>query len=144
MRTSTWLKNKRNELNMTQKELANKAGISVPAIAKIESGERFGSPETWEKIEKVIKNEGIFEPSYSYDSEDIIEELKEELEIYGPDKQCNVYYKVIDEHIFFTEYALLEDLETYDLEDIKKLSKQKNICVTLIEALDLFEAQNKI
>ena len=58
MRTADWLKRMRTELHMTQKELANKAGISVPAIAKIESGERFGSPETWEKIEndqKAIK-----------------------------------------------------------------------------------------
>src|SRR5512143_1031956 len=40
-----WLKGRRKELDLTQAELAQRAGCSVPALRKIEAGERRPSKQ---------------------------------------------------------------------------------------------------
>ena len=45
-----WLKNMRLKKGLTQKELAEKIGLSVFAIQNIEQGQRKGSELTWKKI----------------------------------------------------------------------------------------------
>jgi len=40
-----WLKRRRKELDLTQAELANRAGCSVPALRKIEAGTRRPSKQ---------------------------------------------------------------------------------------------------
>ena len=57
MRTRNWLKEKRNESKLTQRELADKIGLSPFTIEQIEQGKRFGSAETWEKIETFFSEE---------------------------------------------------------------------------------------
>lgn len=57
MRTKEWLKSKRIEKGISQKELANKIGVSTFAIEKIERGERMGSEDTWTKIESYFDQE---------------------------------------------------------------------------------------
>ena len=57
MKTKEWLKSKRIEKGISQKELANKIGVSTFAIEKIERGERMGSEETWAKIESYFDQE---------------------------------------------------------------------------------------
>lgn len=46
----------------TQKDIADRIGISVAAYSFIESGKRFGSAETWDKIKRIckIKNADIW------------------------------------------------------------------------------------
>ena len=83
IKSGKWLKETLAQKNMTQKELAAKTGLSVPAIAKIISGERYGSPKTWEKITMVLGDK----LKLSVDSDDFIDELKEEIELYGKDQQ---------------------------------------------------------
>lgn len=50
MEKSKWLKTMRLKKGLTQKELAEKTGISIHTIANIEQGQRKGSKETWKKI----------------------------------------------------------------------------------------------
>lgn len=57
MRTREWLKEKRNENNLTQRELADKIGLSPFTIEQIEQGKRLGSAKTWEKIENFFSEE---------------------------------------------------------------------------------------
>lgn len=57
MRTREWLKEKRNESKLTQRELADKIGLSPFTIEQIEQGKRLGSAETWEKIENFFSEE---------------------------------------------------------------------------------------
>lgn len=57
MRTRNWLKEKRNESKLTQRELADKIGLSPFTIEQIEQGKRLGSTKTWEKIEKFFSEE---------------------------------------------------------------------------------------
>lgn len=51
MRSKEWLLEKRQELNLTQKELANAIGLTEFSIQNIEQGKRKGSDFTWNKIE---------------------------------------------------------------------------------------------
>jgi len=67
-----WLKNKRIEKGLTQKELAEKTGLSVFTIQNIEQGSRKGSELTWEKIYNFFERGE--NPKISYDSEELIEE----------------------------------------------------------------------
>ena len=55
MKTKEWLINKREEFNITQKELANAIGLSEYSIQNIEQGRRIGSEDTWNKIEEYFK-----------------------------------------------------------------------------------------
>lgn len=55
MKTKEWLIEKRKELNLTQKDLANAIGTSIFAISNIEQGQRRGSENTWNKIEEYFK-----------------------------------------------------------------------------------------
>lgn len=48
------LKLKRIEQGMTQKDIAEKLQISIPAYSLIESGKRKGSLEFWENVQKVL------------------------------------------------------------------------------------------
>lgn len=51
-RTATWLKAMRHERKLTQRELAQAIGVATNSIANIEQGQRKGSDEVWNKIEK--------------------------------------------------------------------------------------------
>ena len=56
MKTATWLKEMRKKHNITQKELANKTGLSIHSLQNIEQGQRKGSKESWEKIINFFEN----------------------------------------------------------------------------------------
>lgn len=47
---STNLKNARNRLHFSQMKLAEKANLSVGYICDLESGRRWGTPETFSKL----------------------------------------------------------------------------------------------
>lgn len=47
---STNLKNARNRANLSQMKLAEKADLSVGYICDLESGRRWGTPETFSKL----------------------------------------------------------------------------------------------
>lgn len=45
----------RKRLGVSQQKIAELSGVSAPTIAKIEQGQRFGSEETWTKINNALK-----------------------------------------------------------------------------------------
>lgn len=49
-----WLKDSRNDRNLTQKEVAELVGIAQPSYHLIESGENTPSVETAKKIAQVL------------------------------------------------------------------------------------------
>ena len=141
MRTRNWLKEKRNESKLTQRELADKIGLSPFTIEQIEQGKRFGSAETWEKIETFFSEETDIK--ISYESEDLIEELKQDIEEFGEDHPCILVYKVIVDYIFFTNYDFIT--EEYPFNPDEELEKDEHYLETTFKyALEVFEAQNKI
>jgi transcriptional regulator with XRE-family HTH domain len=51
---STNLKNARNRANLSQMKLAEKANLSVGYICDLESGRRWGTPETFSKFASAL------------------------------------------------------------------------------------------
>ena len=72
MKTKEWLINRRNNLNLTQKQLSEKSGVNILTIQSIEQGKRYGSEDTWDKLIKALDIK-------FYD-------FKEVLDYYGSDK----------------------------------------------------------
>lgn len=71
-RNAEWLKIVRSEAGETQASLAEKTGLGLQTIVKLENGQRKGTPETWKKIEYILGNKTI-ESKYSL----ILKQLKE-------------------------------------------------------------------
>lgn len=140
MRTKEWLKKTRENIGLTQRELANKIGLSPFTIEQIEQGKRLGSADTWEKIENFF-NDGIINISYACD--DLIEEIKDDIEEFGENHACILVYKIVDNHIFFTNYDFIVEENPFNPK--KELEEdEKFIETTLQYALEVFEMQNKI
>lgn len=137
-RTSEWLKEKRKEFNLSQQELAKKSKVSIFAIQNIEQGQRKGSSETWEKLESIFNNkEDII---YSHDNEELIEELKADIEEFGSNCKCLLFYEIVDDKVIFNDYNFISDDEEEQEED----KKEKHVETNLGDALLLLEEQNKV
>lgn len=141
MRTKEWLKNKRVEYSLTQRQLANKISISPFTIEQIEQGKRMGSADTWKKIENYFNNNDDNLIKLSYDSEDLIEEIKQDIEEFGEDKKCILVYKVVDDYIFFTNYDFITEEMPFTEDEL--IQGEKYIETTLKYALEVFESQSK-
>lgn len=138
MRTKEWLVNVRKLNKLSQEQLAKKIGVSPFTIMQIEQGRRFGSADTWSKIESFFEDSEI---SYQYESTDIINEIKADIEEFGDDYPCILIYKIINNHIFFTNYDFIVEEEPFNPEKELK-DDEKYIKTSLLYALEVFEAQN--
>lgn len=94
-------------------------------------------------LRNAIKKFSInYDINYSYDNEEIINELKRNIEEFGENHKCILVYKVIDNKIFFTNYNFIEEEGFFNLK--KELDKDEKYIVTDFKyALKLFEEQNK-
>lgn len=138
MEKSKWLKTMRLKKGLTQKELAEKTGLSIFTIANIEQGQRKGSEITWEKLLNFFENDS----NVSYDSDDLIEEIKADIEEFGEDEECYIFYKETKYGLFFTNYDF--DVEEDPIKKDELLPDEHLLKTTLGDALKLFEKQNKI
>lgn len=77
----------------------------------------------------------------SYDSSELIEEIKEDIDLYGKDYKCYVYYKKVDGYKVCTDYALEEDLKNQVFNSEKG---EFRVETTLIKALKIFQKENII
>ena len=136
IKTKEWLIEARTNAGLSQQQLADKCGLSVPTVAKIEQGQRIGSASTWEKLNKVLSNVDM-----SYECSSLIDEIKEEILLYGCDYKCYLYYELRDGIVLFVDYALDRDLDDSNFEP---LSEEKMMESTLNQALEIFAYQNKI
>ncbi|MCM1052436.1 MAG: helix-turn-helix transcriptional regulator [Ruminococcus sp.] len=152
MRTAEWLKNKRVQYSLTQAQLAKAIGVSSYTITNIEQGQRMGSAETWEKIENYFNGETPTK-KISYESTELIEELKRDIEEFGEDHPCILIYKVVEDYILFTNYDFVIEKDNLfpDENDPEPFNPDKEleqgesyIETTFKYALEVFEAQNKI
>ena len=144
MRTSKWLKEMRKKFNLSQKQLSEESGVNKLTIENLEQGRRKGSDETWELIETYFnkkKNDPTI--NISIDSEDIIEELKQDIEEFGEDCKCVLIYKIEKNHFIFTNYDFITDEKPFNPDE--ELEKNEYYLITNLKyALDIFEKQNKI
>ena len=140
LRTKEWLRKRLEDNDMTQKELSDKTGVSLNAISKIIRGERFGSLETWDKIEEVLGSDVV---NISYESDELIDELKEDVLEFGEDHPCILVYKIMSDYIIFTNYDFITEEKPFNPEE-ELQPGEKYIHSTLGDALRLFQDQNKI
>ena len=139
MRTKEWLKEQRIKYSLTQGQLANKIGVSKSTIEDIEQGKLLGTVNTWDKIEDFFLGDEE-SMQVSSESEDIIEELKQDIDEYGEDYKCALIYKIIyNSYIVFIDYLFLPINSKKDLE-----SDEFFIETTLKYAFEVFERQNRI
>lgn len=132
IKTGKWLKETRELNKLTQEQLAKELDVHPRTIINIEQGARIGSPETWDKINNFFDGAKV-----SYDSEEMIEELNEDISLFGGDSVCYAFYEIRNDMLFFTDYILESDFLEEDKQD-------KHIKITLKEALEIFTYQNKI
>lgn len=141
MKTKEWLKEQRVKHSITQQQLANAIGISKFAIENIEQGRRLGSVETWNKIENYFNTDE--ELIIEYDSDDLIEELKSDIEEFGEEHECILIYRVVNNTIIFTNYDFICEEEPFNPN--KELQENEYFIETTFKyALEVFEKQNKI
>ena len=136
IKTSEWLKNKMDENSHSSFDLSNLTGLKTSEIESILDGD-LGTVQEWKKIFSVYKNL----PKISVDSENLIQEILEEIEIYGPDQKVFAYYKINTDCIIFVEYLLPEDYDPERDSDLKKLNK---ITLDLKTLLEYLQEQDKI
>lgn len=158
MRSGKWFKRMREMLDISQSKLSEEAGVTKSTIENIEQGKRKGPEETWLKIEEYFNLcHEMDDVTYSYASDDLIAEITEDIEEFGKDKACYLMYKIIDKHLFFVDYQILdmeEDIRELELDEEEKqqlFNVEKDLAddeyyleTTLEYALKVFEIQNKI
>lgn len=157
IRTGEWLRKTREEAHLTRPQLSEMTGVSVEMIRSIEIGRRPGSADVWEVLNAVL-DKG---PSLSFDCDDLIQEVLADIDDFGPDYPCVLFYKKEGDLFIFHNYAFEEDLNPDDsmLEDEflrLKYSKKElkeafdlqpseiQIESTLQQAYDIFDYQNRI
>ena len=147
MKNAKWLKEQREKLNLTQRELATKIGLSPFAIQQIEQGVRVGSDETWERINSCLielykkEIDDTPEEIINYGCKDFFTILKNHIKKFGKDYTCYLVYKIGDN--YFTRYSFYEEDLLFNPET--KIDEDEDfIEATLENALKLFENQNKI
>jgi len=98
----------RSYLKISQAELAEKTGISIPFLSDIENGKKWLSPQTLAKMAAALKIEAY-------------ELLRPETDV--PDTNINVIKKYTDE--IYTMFR--KDLENLQKNYIAKLNKKNNV-----------------
>lgn len=157
IRTGEWLRKTREEAHLTRPQLSEMTGISIEMIRSIEVGRRPGSADVWEVLNAVL-DKG---PALIFDCDDLIQEVLADIDDYGPDYPCVLFYQKQGDLFIFHNYALEEDLNPDDsvledeflrLEYSKKELKEAfdlqpgeiQIESTLQKAYEIFEYQNRI
>lgn len=142
MKTKEWLKEQRVKYSLTQQQLANEIGVTKFTIENIEQGRRLGSVDTWNKIENYFENSDDDLINISYNSNDLIEELKVDIEEFGEEHKCILIYKVVNDNIVFTNYDFICEEEPFN-PDKELLENEYYLETTFKYALEVFENQNK-
>lgn len=134
-----WLSKARKEKKMTQKELAKATGINIFTIQNIEQGTRKGSEEIVNKLKSYFENDSI---NVSYDCEELIEELKMDIEEFGKDHYMYAMFENIDNKIFLTNYDFIT--EEKPLTDEEKEEFALILQLKANDILKILEIQNNV
>lgn len=133
----SWLREIREQNNLTQKELAKLTGLNIYTIQNIEQGKRVGNLDTITALMKFFNIGNI-----SWDSEELIEELKEDIEEFGADEELIAFFEKKGEYIFLTNYDFEEEESPCTKEELKDYVYI--VKARAKEILAILEYQNKI
>lgn len=153
-----WLKELREKQNLTQKQLEEKSGVSLFTIQNIEQGTRKGSETTINKLLKFFKKETEISSDdmtslleyfkeqnniiYSFDSEELIEELKKDIEEFGENKVLYAMFKKMKDCIFLVNYDFIT--EEASLTEAEKKTFDLILELKAKDILKILELQNKV
>ena len=136
IKTSEWLKYKMDENSHSSFDLSNFTGLKTSEIDSIINGD-LGTVSQWTEIFKIYKNL----PKVSSSCENLIQEVLEEISIYGPEEKCFAFYQVQSDSIIFDDYLLPEDFDPIRDSDLKN---ENRITLNLKTLLEYLTEQNKI
>ena len=136
IKTSEWLKYKMDENSHSSFDLSNLTGLKVSEIESIINGD-LGTVSQWKNIFKIYRNL----PKISSSCESLIEEVLEDISIFGPDEECFAFYQIQYNCIIFDDYLLPEDYDPIIDSDLKN---ENRITLNLKTLLDYLTEQNKI
>ncbi len=78
------VKERRDTLNLSQKQLAERSGVCLRTIASYEAGERFPHPAQLYKLAKALgvsvsylKDDAVTDPDFGLDRMDYVEEMRQ-------------------------------------------------------------------
>lgn len=135
-----WLKKKRQELKLTQKELAEKSGVNQLTIENIEQERRKGSQKTLDALNAYF--DSIAKSNLSYECEELIEELEEDIAVFGEEQLLYAMFEIIDNSLFLTNYDFITKEEP--LTEEEKSEYKMIVELKAKDILKLLEMQNKI
>lgn len=98
-----WLVQKLQQNGFTLQDLAGQSGIALPVLEKIANSDE-GSAQDWDTILSVLNQY----PAVRYPASDILDDIAADIETYGSDAPCNVFYGVSDNSLVFCEYQCLD------------------------------------
>lgn len=130
-----WLLQKLAQNGFGPQDLADQTGIQLQSIEQI-INTNTGSEEEWDVILDTLNDY----PRIIIPSAQVLDDLQEDIEKFGEDALCVVYYGVNQNLLGFCEYQCLADLYAHGSNvPTDYLSR---IQMTLAEARDLFTKQN--
>ena len=119
----------REQNNIAIETLADTAKISIDLLSNIEMRKTLADAFTWRGILSALDFVNI-----SFASDGFIDELNEEIELFGADAPCVVFYDIEKDNIIFKDYAMPGDPAPADMYPVE---------MTLQLALDFFILQNE-
>lgn len=143
MKSKEWLKAMCKKIKPNKKQLNDESDVNKTTIENTGHSRKQDFEKTRKAIDEYFKakDKGTFK--LSYDCEDLIEEIRQDIEEFGENHECILIYKVIDGAFIFTNYDFITDEEPFNPE--KELSDNEYyIIATFKYALDVFEKQNTI
>lgn len=130
-----WLSQKLAQNGFTPADLAKQTGLDLQTIEQVINNQS-ADEQTWNLILDTLN----LYPRVTVPSEQVLLDLKNDIDTYGSDAACIVFYSVNQNQLAFCEYRPLENMTMHGGNVPTQFLSQMQI--TLGEALDLFTKQN--
>lgn len=130
-----WLVLVLNQNGFSMADLAGQTGLQLSVIEEAAKSDTAKS-EVWNIILDTVNDY----PSIRTPGADILDDLNNDIQKYGENALCIVYYGVNQNLLGFCEYQCMDDLQMHGAQvDVEYLSALR---MSLAEALELFTKQN--
>lgn len=130
-----WLVQKLNQNGFSLQDLSSQTGLSLAMLQSVAADE-LADPMVWDVIMDTLNQY----PAVMTPASSVLEDLNQDIQKWGQDGKCIVYYGVNQNLLGFCEYKNLADGEIHGANvDTQFLASME---LTLKEALELFTKQN--
>lgn len=130
-----WLQQILNQNGFSIEDLAGQTGFAVDVISQAAASEEADS-EAWNIILDTVNDY----PSIMLPASSIIDDLKNDIQKYGDDALCLVFYGVNQNLLGFVEYQCMDDLQMHGSPVSTEFLSSMQLALS--EALELFTKQS--